>query len=163
MRRKLLVPILAILLMAPVAIALAATPEWCSGARCGGADGVWWQRLPPATKVPIVEGMISSYESAFDLGQFNEYSSYLGVYGNDANQQRMTNFINRLRTSRRNRLPTFSKSSTAYVAAIDRFYARYPLKRALDVSEVLRCLRDQAQISCDTVGRSIVLPWPTGP
>lgn len=162
MRGCLFALIVTVLLAARPPAAFAAVPEWCSGARCGGADGAWWQRLPRATRVPVVAGMISSYESAWDLGQFFEYSSYLSVYGNDADQKRIRAFVKRWQ-QKRNGPPVFSKSTAAYVAAIDRFYARYPSKLQLDVSEVLRCLRNGAQISCDTVGRSVVLPWPTGP
>ena len=141
---------------------VARPPGWCVG-MCTGIDGSWWQRLPAAEKPAVLKGMIASYIAAYDLAKFNVYASYLTVYDNSANQKRMSEFISRFRTARQNRIPEFSQSLSHYVAAIDRFYARYPAKRPLDVTGLLRCLRDHAEFSCERVGKSMLLPWPTGP
>lgn len=131
---------------------------------CGGLDGVWWQRLPKDAKLPVVQGMIASYQSAFDLGQFDLYSSYLTAYKDDHNAAASAAFHRGL--SRPIEDGTFSKSAATYVAAIDHFYATYPSKLMLNVAEVMRCLMDKPMFSCDYVGKfdqGGLLPWPTGP
>ncbi len=130
---------------------------------CGGLDGVWWQHLPPAAKLPVVQGMLASYEAAYDLGQFNEYGAYVNAYGGPSTKEQ-TAFLKAFRNPKE--VVTFSKSAATYLAAIDRFYKTYPSKIALNVTEVLRCLCDKPLFTCDEVGRfdeGGLLPWPTGP
>jgi hypothetical protein len=153
---------LAIVVLACVAPhASGAAPAWnCPMLRdwCGGSDGTWWRRLPAAAKAPVVQGMIAAYELAYNQGQFDTVSAWVTAYEDDRNEAASKKFHALVA----GRGVTFSQSTPVYVAAIDRFYARYPAKRALKVMGVLRCLRDNPEASCDQVGTSLLLPWPTG-
>jgi hypothetical protein len=146
-------------------VSQAAAPAAGCGVRglCGGLDGVWWQHLPRAAKLPVVQGMLASYQAAYNLGQFNEYSAYLTAYGGPETKE-STAFLEAFRNPRE--VLTFSKSAATYVAEIDRFYATYPSKLTLDVTSVLRCSSDKPMFTCDYVGKFDqrgLLPWPTGP
>ena len=126
---------------------------------CGGADGVWWAQLGPAAKLAAVQGMIAAYELAYNEGQFTTVSYWVTAYEND-NDQSAASKLHALIV--KDRGASFSKSPSAYVAGIDLFYKRYPAKRLLKVVGVLRCLRDHPEATCDEVGKSPLLPWPTG-
>jgi len=139
----------------------AATPAWnCPMMRgwCGGTDGTWWRRLPVAAKAPVVQGMIAAYELAYNQGQFDTMTAWLTGYENDNNVAAARAMHARVVQDR----VAFSRSLAFYVASVDRFYARYPARRALKVMGVLRCLRDNPEASCVEVGTALLLPWPTG-
>jgi hypothetical protein len=158
---KYLAILLAACCMLTIARAATSDPTACSLRNwCDGFDGAWWQRLPAAAKLPVVQGMISSYEAAYGLALFNGYSAML-----DASQSGTASkdALAMLRAERSVKEPAFSKSMTAYVASIDAFYKKYPGKIRLNVTGVLRCLQDNPEASCDKVGTSMLLPWPTGP
>ncbi len=125
-------------------------------------DGTWWQHLNPSSKQAVAEGMIASYIAGYRLAQFNDYSDWLDTYGSGKETGADKAFLARFR-SETNGVPVFNESPSAYAAAIDRFYEKYPSKRSLEVAGVLRCLAAHAEFSCDTVGSSELLPWPTGP
>ncbi len=125
-------------------------------------DGTWWRSLPASSKQAVAEGMISSYIAGYRLAQFNDVSVWIDSYGSGSETSADKAFLARFR-SEQNGIPVFNESPSAYAAAIDRFYERYPSKRTLEVAGVLRCLAAHAEFSCDVVGRSTLLPWPTGP
>ncbi|MGH7737684.1 MAG: hypothetical protein ACREMP_07435 [Candidatus Tyrphobacter sp.] len=133
----------------------------CSpGTRGACLDAAWWQHLSPSSKPSVAEGMISSYIAGFRLARFNVYSMWLDAYGTGPQTRADKAFLKYFRSID---APAFNESPSAYASAIDRFYRKYPSKRRLEVAGVLRCLAAHAQFSCDTVGRSMLLPWPTGP
>jgi hypothetical protein len=155
--------IAASLVLAARAPSLSATPAWnCPMARgwCGGTDGTWWRHLSAQAKTSVVQGMIAAYELAYGLGQFNMYSDWLTAYQSDPDKKAASQFIGAVRAGKG---PTFSKSTASYVAAIDNFYQRYPAKIAFKVTGLLRCLQDRPEATCDEIGKSELLPWPTGP
>jgi hypothetical protein len=125
-------------------------------------DGSWWQHLTPSSRQAAAEAMISSYIAGYRLGRFNSYGDWLDAYGTGPQTSADKMFLERFRSAQ-SAIPRFSESPAAYVAAIDAFYARYPSKRSLALSGVLRCLQDHPEFSCTVVGRSQLLPWPTGP
>ena len=126
---------------------------------CGGTDGTWWRHLPAAAKAPVVAGAIAAYELAYNEGQFNTMSDFVTAYSSDTDRKADSQFHHLVAGDRG---VTFGKSVPEYVAAIDRFYKTYPAKINLKIVGVLRCLRDRAEASCDEVGKSDLLPWPTG-
>lgn len=133
----------------------------CTSAAQGTClDGTWWQHLTASQKQAAAAGMISSYIAGYRLAQFELYSDWLTAYESGTPTKNDKAFLAEFR---RVSPPVFSGTTSAYVAAIDRFYAKYPSKRNLEIGGVLRCLAAHAQASCDEVGRSALLPWPTGP
>ncbi|MBV8490819.1 MAG: hypothetical protein JO199_09860, partial [Candidatus Eremiobacteraeota bacterium] len=106
----------------------------------------------------VVQSAIATYELAYNLGQFDTLSAWLTAYERDNDRQAAASFRKALSSKN----VTFSQSASAYVAAIDRFYKTYPAKLPLKVTAVLRCLADHPQATCDQVGTSNLLPWPTG-
>ncbi len=125
-------------------------------------DGSWWLKLPSSAKTPVAEGMISSYMAGYRLGQFFLYSDWLTAYGDGPETPTDKRFLASLR-SQFNGAPTYSGTPASYAAAISHFYDKYPAKRTLEVAGVLRCLMNHPEATCDVVGRSELLPWPTGP
>lgn len=125
-------------------------------------DGAWWQRLSASQKPAVTEAMIASYLAGYRLAQFNFYSEWLSVYGTGTPTAMDRAFLKRFRNASAD-APEFDRTTSEYVAAIDRFYRIYPRRRTLELGGVLRCLNAHAEFSCDVVGRSDLLPWPTGP
>lgn len=123
-------------------------------------DGTWWQHLDASQKQAAAQGMIASYIAGYRLAEFNVYGDWLDVYGMGTPTMADKAFLARFREES---VPVFDGTASGYVAAIDRFYQKYPSKRALELAGVLRCLAARAEFSCDEVGRSALLPWPTGP
>ena len=133
------------------------------GYACGGQDGAWWRTLPADAKTPVVQAAIASYRAGFSTGQFMMYSDYLDVYAQKTDAQTVGKLRARLDAGA-STVPVFSKPVSAYVAAIDRFYAAYPDKMQVNIAGLMRCLRDNPEVPCDTVGKAQYdLPWPTGP
>jgi hypothetical protein len=155
--------IAATLALAVRASSLSAAQTWnCPMQRawCGSSDGKWWQQLSAQAKTAVVTGMISSYELAYGLAEFSMYSYWLTVYESDPDQQRKSQYRKVMLADKG---PVFSKSAASYVAAINSFYARYPAKINFKVTGLLRCLQDHPEATCDEIGKSDLLPWPTGP
>lgn len=138
--------------------AASATTFACGSTWCGGTDGTWWQQLSPASKLAVVQSSIAAYQLAYNLGQFDTLSAWATAYESETDRQPAQNF----RAALEKKTATFSKSPSAYVVAIDRFYQTYPSKLPLKVAGVLRCLQDRPEATCDRVGKSDLLPWPTG-
>ena len=168
MRNSIAIAVTAFALVATIISVRAATGFFGSWGTCNAdirgicLDGTWWQHLSPSSKGAVAEAMISSYIAGYRLAKFNDYSSWLDAYGTGTATSADKAFLQRYRSAE-NAIPVFDQSPSTYVAAIDRFYQKYPSKRTLELAGVLRCLTAHAEFSCDQVGRAMLLPWPTGP
>jgi hypothetical protein len=106
-------------------------------------DGTWWTSLTDDEQVTAVEGLLGGYESGFNNG-------YLAAGVNDVNHYHSTRSAAQL-TGDPSSNVHFTKTFGAYQQEITDFYSAHQSSMHATVGDVMSCLSDDPQFTCDQV------------
>jgi hypothetical protein len=108
-------------------------------------DGNWWTSLTDEQQLTAIQGILSGYETGYNNG-------YLAAGLNDVLHYHSTRSGAQL-TEDPASDTHFSKTFGAYQQEITDFYSRYPGSMGLTVGDVLSCLSDNPQFTCEQVSK----------
>ncbi len=143
------------------AIILACVIAGCmmpSQVSAAGLDGQWWQGVPEAAKISVVQGMISAFYSGYLSGHadattraskpitkaWENHEISWSLY------QKLWNWES---LSVNPGAVEFSKTFETYVHQLDDFYVANPQAIRVNVGIVLRCLSDKPGETCEYIAR----------
>lgn len=108
-------------------------------------DGTWWTSLTDVNQLTAIQGILSGYESGYNNG-------YLAAGMNDVLHYHSTRSGPQL-TGDPSAFTHFSKTFGAYQQEVTDFYSRFTSSMSVTVGDVLSCLSDDPQFSCDQVSK----------
>lgn len=131
------------------------SPSSLAATESASMDGNWWRSLPEATKVYVVQGMITAFTVAwsdgYGKGNYDAQGAVIGLAKNhkltpDQQLQLFDAMSSDLAGAAGS--VSFSKTFDKYVDEINDFYANYPNATQKPVGFVLGCLTDKPIYAC---------------
>ena len=110
-------------------------------------DGTWWTSLTDEGQLTAIQGILSGYESGYNNG-------YIAAGVNDVLHYHSTRSGPQL-TGDPSSSTHFSKTFGTYQQEVTDFYSRFTSSMSVTVGDVLSCLSDDPQFTCDQVSK-----WP---
>jgi hypothetical protein len=128
-------------------------------------DGAWWASLTQNEQYAAVEAIADSYPVGYTSGYIDGRLSALNAFSQSLLESRMP-------AAQQSRLfalyskhaggplpkarPLFRKTFASYVDGITYFYSRHPEAQELTISNMLTCVQDNPDMSCDAVAADYV-------
>lgn len=110
-------------------------------------DGVWWTGLSDSEQVVAVEAIIAGFDTGYNDG-------YIRAALNDNAHYHSTRSTAQL-TDDPETHQVFSKTFGAYQQEITDFYSAHTKSMTVTVGDVMACLSDDPQYTCDQVSKWI--------
>ena len=108
-------------------------------------DGVWWTSLTEDEQLTAIEGIIGGYGSGYNNG-------YIAAADNNILHYHSTRSAAQL-TGDPQYNAHFSKTFGVYQQEVTDFYSAHTSSMKVDVSDVMSCLVDDPQFTCDQVAK----------
>lgn len=108
-------------------------------------DGTWWTSLTDDEQVTAIEGLLGGYQAGFNNG-------YIRALSNDRYHYHSTR-TDAQAVGDPDSHQYFSKTFGVYQQEVTDFYSQHPSSTDVLVGDVMACLSDKPQFTCDSVAK----------